>query len=360
MAIATNTLATIQTKIRRLTRSMSENQLSTADIDQYVNTFIAYDMPEHLRQLDLRQQFTFWTTPGVDYYPASSDVNSPLYQLNQKYLTFHAPVYVSGFQANFSEDRNNFYAQYPKLRSIASIGVNGDGVLTQFSGVVNSQQANIPGSVNQNIFLLQNEVMFNSVDARGNGLEMIDYPLNNANLPSIGNLYIPGGVPTSTVAQDPNNYINYQTGQFVLTFNAAPAANAVINSQTVPSQVSMPLITLFYGGSFWVRPIPDQVYQINMEAYVRPTQLLASGDSPQLEEWWQYIAYGAAKKVFEDRMDIDSVQMIMPEFMKQQALCLRRTIVQQTSQRTSTIYTENNGSGPGTYGSGWGSGGGQF
>ena len=90
------------------------------------------------------------------------------------------------------------------------------------------------------------------------------------------------------------------------------------------------------------------------------TQLLSTGPTtPQLEEWWQYIAYGAAIKVFQDRMDIESVALIQPEFQKQQALCLRRTIVQQTSQQVSTIYQESGGNGAGTYGSGWGYGGGQ-
>jgi hypothetical protein len=80
--------------------------------------------------------------------------------------------------------------------------------------------------------------------------------------------------------------------------------------------------------------------------------------APQLEEWWQYIAYGAAKKIFEDRMDLDSVALILPEYQKQEQLVLRRTIVQNTNERTATIYTEQLG---GTSGSGfWGWSGGPF
>jgi hypothetical protein len=92
-----------------------------------------------------------------------------------------------------------------------------------------------------------------------------------------------------------------------------------------------------------------------MEAYVQPTELLSSNQTPELREWWQYIAYGTAKKVFEDRMDIDSVQLIMPEFKTQERLCLRRTLVQQTSQRSQTIYTDQT-SVLGAYGPGWFSG----
>ncbi len=94
-----------------------------------------------------------------------------------------------------------------------------------------------------------------------------------------------------------------------------------------------------------------------MEVYVQPTELLLSNQSPDLQEWWQYIAYGAAKKVFEDRMDLDSVQQIMPEFKMQERLCLRRSIVQQTSQRSTTIYTDQSST-AGAYGPGWWAGGG--
>jgi hypothetical protein len=79
---------------------------------------------------------------------------------------------------------------------------------------------------------------------------------------------------------------------------------------------------------------------VNFQVYVRPDALLASGQAPELEEWWQYIAYGAAKKIFEDRMDMDSVQQILPEFNQQQRLCLRRTIVQNSNTRVATIYTQ--------------------
>ncbi len=96
-----------------------------------------------------------------------------------------------------------------------------------------------------------------------------------------------------------------------------------------------------------------------MEVYKRPTELLESNQNPELNEWWQYIAYGTAKKIFEDRMDLESVQMILPEYKKQEALILRRTIVQQTSQRTSTIYEQESNTSS-AYGSGWFGGGGQF
>ena len=75
------------------------------------------------------------------------------------------------------------------------------------------------------------------------------------------------------------------------------------------------------------------------------------GDRPQ---WWQYIAYGASKKIFEDRMDNDSVDLIMPEFKTQERLVLRTTLTQQANERTVTIYTQGkNYNIGGWFGGGW-------
>jgi hypothetical protein len=117
---------------------------------------------------------------------------------------------------------------------------------------------------------------------------------------------------------------------------------------------------MFYDGVFTIRPVPDQAYKVEMEVYKRPTEMLASGDMPKLAEWWQYIALGASVKVFQDRMDMDSVALIMPEFKEQEVLIQRRTIVQNTTQRVATIYSQDTNP-SGSYGNnGWSGGGGFF
>lgn len=356
--MSNTTLNAIQQKVRRITRSPSENQLTTNDLNEYINTFVLYDFPEHLRLFNLRTTLTFYTQPYVDTYSTNTDnVTSPLYDFVNKYITVHQPIFIAGFQAQFFESRTQFYSIYPLLNSIASIGVEGDGSTTAFSGVINAQQANIPNGVTQAVTLLPRNVMFSSIDVNFNGLTMIDTPLTTSNV--IGNLSVPNQLPTSTVAKDPINYVNYLTGEFVVTFQTAPGIGQSINSQTVPQNCALPQSLLFFDGKFTVRPVPDQPYSIQMEVYKRPTELLQGNQSPELNEWWQLIVYGASKKVFEDRMDIESVSLILPEYEKQMSLCLRRTIVQQTSQRTSTIYTENNGA-ANAYGPGFFSGGGSF
>lgn len=347
--MADSTLEAIRNKVRRLTRSPSLAQLPDTLLDDYINTFVLYDFPEHLRLISLRKTFTFWCNPFQDVYKTDKTVvptTNPLYDFQNKYITMDSPVYVAGFQVLFSQSREQFFGIYPFVNSIQSIGSVGDGVTTAYSGFVLSQGVTIPSSVTNITPLLQNNVVFDSIDINGNGLTLIDIPTNNTD----GVLVVPG-----TTA--PLGAINYLTGQFSLAFPTPPAVGAPINSQTVPYQPSRPQALLWYQNQFTLRPVPDQPYAINMEVYQRPVEILLTNQSPELEQWWQYIAYGSAKKIFEDRMDIDSVQLIMPEFKKQEMLVQRTTIVQQTSQRTSTIYTDNV---TGGYGAGWFYGGGNF
>lgn len=361
----TTSLAAIQIKVRRLTRSLSTSQLTDDDLNNYINTFVVYDFPEHLRMFDLRTTFSFYTNPYQDVYPTDiasfiGVTTNPLYDFQNRYISVHHPFYIAGYNSLFSQSREQFYGIYPITNSISSIGVAGDGATTVFSGVINSQQAFIPPSLSQTtIGLLQNNVLFSSVAVDGSGLAMVDVPVMNTttgNPSVIGNLYTAGSKPTTPpIVVDANNFVNYATGEFTVTFTSAPGSGVPIDSQTVPQNVSLPQAVCYYDNQFIVRPVPDQPYTINFEAYIRPTFLMETNQSPKLNEWWQYIAYGAAKKIFEDRMDMESVAAIMPEFKQQEVLCLRRTVVQYTNERTSTIYTEQTSN---TSGSSWGWGGG--
>jgi hypothetical protein len=341
-----------------------------------------YDFPETLRLFNLRTTFSFYTSPFVDVY-STTNVSSPLYDFTNKYTFADSPIYIGGYSSMFSQSRESFFGIYPLVNSIASIGVTGNGTLTQFAGVINSQQANVPLTSTQFITLLQSNVLFSSVDSNGNGLALQDTPIldSTSGLPTIyGSLYNPliyNYMPYNTLTNPQGypvislpapyinqsgfpttNYINYVTGQFHITFPTAPAIGVQINSQTVPTNPSIPQALLFFDGEFTVRPVPDQPYRIDMEVYVQPTELLAEGQTPELSEWWQLIAFNAAKKIFEDRMDYDSLGLMLPSLKEQERLVLRRTIVQQTTQRGATIYSEQ--SATGAYGPGWYMGGGQF
>lgn len=325
--MADSTLNAIRTKVRRITRSPSESQLPTATLDEYINTFVLYDFPEHLRLFDLKTTFMFHTQPYIADYANSTVVGTEFYNFKNLYTSIDAPAYAAGYPLFFTQSREQFYNIYPFINTILSIGTTGDGLTTAFTGTLSA----VP--------VMRNNVTFSAIDSSNNGLALYDDGT---------------GVLTGNGA----GMINYITGAYTLNFSAAPAAGSQINSETVPYTAARPNTILYFDDIITLRPIPDQVYPVTVEAYIRPTALIAVNQSPELEQWWQYIAYGASKKIFEDRMDLESVGLIMPEFKQQERLVLRRTIVTNTKERAATIYTEQTGVGAGGFG--WNPMGGPF
>lgn len=317
--MADSTLAAIQKKVRRLTRSPDSSQLSTNDLNEYINTFIQFDFPGHVRLFNRLIEQKYYTEPNDDQIAIDQPTSI---------VTFHQPVYIDGRPVYYTQDPADFYGRWPRNDQIVDTGLQGDGVTNTFNGT-------LPSSITTPI--LPRQVLFSSIAANNVGLQLIDTKLINQG--NLGNLADPGTTPSDTVP-DINNQINYLTGTFVLTFLSPPANGTPIMAHVWPYQAARPQSVLWYNKILTLRPVPDQSYELRLQAQVRPTELLNSSDFPDLQQWWQYIAYGAAKKIFEDRMDTDSVQMIMPEFMKQEELVLRTTTNQIKEERVATIYTQ--------------------
>ena len=101
-----DTLAAIQQKVRRLTRCPSENQLTTDDLNNYINTFVIYDFPEQLRTFNLRQQFTFTCNPFQDVY-YTNEIN---------YGTSSAPQNNDLYNFQNNLQRLLYYILHPKYK----------------------------------------------------------------------------------------------------------------------------------------------------------------------------------------------------------------------------------------------------
>ena len=337
--MANTTLAAIQQKVRRLTRSPSLQQLSADDLNQYINTFILYDFPEHLRLFSLRTTLTFYTQPNVDVYQTNTtDPTDPLYNFQNKYITVHPTIYVAGIPIFWTQYRDIFYGNYPQTNFVFNTSFSGNGTTGPFVG----QLEQYP--------VLQNSVLFTALDISGASMQVVDYPVSN----TTGALGIPG-VPQELPS--PYGQINYQTGQYTLLFpaNTMASESNVIYAEGIFYQPGKPISCLYFDNKFTLRPVPDKSYAVQLEADIRPTELINRTDIPQLEQWWQFIAYGAAMKIFQDRMDLDSIQLITPEFLTQMDMVNRPNLVQQANERTVTIYTlgKSYGWGFGGWGNNW-------
>lgn len=333
-----STLSDIIIKVRRLTRSPSSNQITDAQITEYINTFILYDFPEQLRLFTLRKNLTFYTQPYVDIYEENT-VNQydPLYNFKNKYISIHPPVYVSGNEVFYTQSEDQYYRLYPKITNQIQIGT-GDGGTMLYTGTITG----VP--------IYRNTVIFSSIDSNNEGITVVDQPKSN---PTTGYPMDEGDLVEPNYTLIDRGDINYVTGVYSVTFPAPPAAGKPIYLQAVQYSVNVPQAVLYFDSKFVLRPVPDKAYAIQVDVMQRPSELLVSNQLPELAEWWQYIAYGSAKKIFDDRMDPESIKIIYPEFKKQEDMILRRTIRQYSNERSSTIYTDQTEA----LVSGWGRGG---
>lgn len=341
----TATLTEIRNKIRRITKRPSNQDITTAQLDQYINTFYLYDFPEHLRLKDMLTNYTFTTQPYQEAYALPIDPQSILSTAvpdAPSYTSIEPPIYIGGYQSYFTQSQDNFYRLYPPI-AINDQPATADGTAGQYSFTL----SNYP--------VMQNRVVISVLDTNSNNLVATDEPGSYAN-PNIGNLRgnTTYDATDATTYYPADNYINYATGEVVVTFSALTEASAPINCQIVPYQPSRPAAMLFFQNKMILRPIPDDSYQVSVQAYQTFTSFAASNDTPYIKQWWQFIALGAALKIFEDVGDFDAIAQYRPLFDEQRYLSQRRTLVEQANERAATIYSDMGGSYMGNFYGGWG------
>ena len=338
---APSALSNIISKVRKITGRPSQNQISDNDIIDYINTFYVFDMPEQLKMESLRYNYQFLTTANIPVYDLPTGM----------YLTAMPPVYIGGYQSYMTQSRENFFRINPQLNFLQQIATssgtnNFTGTLTQ-TPIIPGFKPNPPGayadpSITANQ-IAPSKIQWNVlISAEGtpdatSGITKTYTLIDDGK----GNLFAPDD-PTSNPINN-RGTVNYITGAVnVMAFPITIPSGNAINAQYVPYVASRPQSVVFYQDQFILYPVPDQAYTVSFEVYQYPTAFLYSQTilSPQLNEWWQMLAYGAADKIFADSADFENMQRFRPLLEEQMKLSLRRTIVQQTSERTATIYTD--------------------
>jgi hypothetical protein len=324
-----STLSDIRKKVRRLTGRPSVQQITDAQIDEYVNTFYLYDMPETLRLFSQETVFEFMTEANVaEYNFATMQVwtGATNEDVRNVYINVKPPAFIAGYQSFWSQDREQFYRTYPMLSQIVTTVV-GDGTPGPYALTF----SNSP--------IIQGTVTVGAIDDVDVAQNCIDVVTDRTN----GTWQL---INTNTVVV---GSINYLTGVVTVTFSNNIPVNNEVTFTAVPYEAARPLAILYYDDVLTIRPIPDASYLVTMNAYKRPTELINSGEFPQLKQWWQYLAFGASKKIFEDSQNPEGISAVIQPLKEQERLVLRRTIVERTTQRTATIYTEQNSSSFGNF-----------
>lgn len=323
--MSTSTLAQIKKKVRRLTASPSINQLTNSDLEEYINTFMDQDFPSHLKIWNLNDTIDIYTFANEDQYSFDTTENFALTQ----------PIYVDGSEAFYTQSRDEFFRIYPKITTEFT-GSSGNGSAGPYTFTISQAP------------LLKREVTLSVVDSTGNTQSCHDDPniLNESTGTFIDNTDPTGSALVGT--------INYVTGVVTITWTNTIDAAQSIKAKVSRYQGGKPNGILFFNDKITMRPVPDGVYKVTMNVYRKPIQLLDSASGPEVQQWWQYIAFGAAIKILQDRQDMESIQNLVPFFKEQEALVLYRTATQMAEERTATIYSQSSGSSLNGFGGGFG------
>jgi hypothetical protein len=367
------TFANIESKIRAMTGTPSTDQLSTAQIAAYVNNYLAYTMPHELKVQIQNKFLSFKTTPGVNVYTFPG-----------AYLTDSPGAYADGFPLIFYEDPDVFYQDWPLQYAVDQVAT-GDGMTTTFVGQTQGFPVQI-GSffITDGLQVLQ-DIGFTPLTATiATGSGVTAYAGTLAAIPvSVGSFSVStpqesfsdnsngtltgtaGGsgtldytsgawtltfnvaLPTATPIEATYNVvglgalsgngsgtINYYTGAFSATFTSAPLSTDVIYDKFISYQGNRPQGVMFFQNQFTLMPVPDQVYQIQMQGFIFPQQLVNATDTPAQQEWGPLIAYGASIEIFMDRGDTVNAEKYLPYLKRQEAVALSRTIAQYTPMQS--------------------------
>ena len=330
----------IISKVRMVTARPSQSQISDNTIVRYANTYYVFDMPEELRMESLRVNYQFLT-----------NANTPTYDLPTSiYLDVMPPVYIAGYQSYMTQSRENFFRINPELLFLqeqTAIYTGGGAynpvgpfqIQCTETPLLPGFKQNPPGAYSITPVLASTinwNVLVSGIDTNGNSQSLVD--------DGQGNLY---RLTDLTTTLNIRGKVNYATG--LVTINSGGFALGIpnvssINIQYIPYVASRPQSCVFFQDQILLYPIPDQAYTVSFEAYQYPIAFDVNGNfttqNPQVIEWWQMIAIGAAMKIFEDSGDFEMMSKYIPILKRYEGLALRRTIVQQTSERVSTIYTE--------------------
>ena len=360
------TLQDAITKTRALTGSNNSFQITDAQIVQKMTSFYLYDLPAKFRSLKLKDLYTFTTNAGQDVYPFNSEL----------YTTVDNPCYCNKREIKLYTDPWNFYGVNFNWQQGPETFASGNGSKGPYSGFTTARPLiasfnNDPGTqANPNLYFPQGRVQNLLIsantgnfadsqnvtdDGAGNLIQIFQTSTGNQQQEYGWTYYrqyasVDPSIPTAT--------INYQTGQIInVYFNENIPQGMPITISYNPQVLSIPLSIMFYQNQFTLRPVPKQGFTIDLTAYRQPIKALIAASktgNPELSEWWEALSVGAAKKIFEERLDSDGVIFIDKMLKERYDIMETRTYAQIGQQRIYTIYTDqvtynysNNGFGGG-------------
>ena len=102
-----STLPDIRLKVRRIIKSPSENQITTVEIDEYINDFYQNDFPAHIKTWNLK---TILSPLGIAGGDEALIPNRAIYAFDWiNFTNLEAPFYVAGNEIQLFQNPEAFF-----------------------------------------------------------------------------------------------------------------------------------------------------------------------------------------------------------------------------------------------------------
>jgi len=330
--------------VRQQTARYDEAQLTTEQVDYFINLAYTLRLPLQFKNEKLTKPYVFYTTPNVDTYdfpyeenPISGNPRQTA-TVSPGYVQVTPPVFCQGYQLGYFQDTRTFYNRWPQLSVNQIINSGGKGVGVAYTGTIPNfpfyrAQLDIFGNVtNPGVVISADVINPQSADS-AYSMRLTDIPIvgspNNE-----GNLIDETGAAIGTV--------NYLTGEYEFTLPGTQVipADATIYAAVTPYQASRPIDVLFYNQQLVFRPCPRQVYKVEFTISQQPTQLIAAGDAPELNEWYLFVCAMASELIYIQFPDPEGMAYLQPTIDQQRSEAQRRTLKQLSTQRSQTIFSQ--------------------
>jgi hypothetical protein len=332
-------LSRLRYTVRKITGQFDTTQLPDSSsgqisvnnppgVDDYINDFYLYDLPEAMRTLKLKNYYQFTTIPNVGTY----DVPQNIMQLEP-------PIYIDGYQFAWYQAPEIFYRIWPELDIIDQAIAVGDGTVGPYTFTLSQTP------IQQGTLVIGNQP---NID----GLPSPTYETwTDSDTP--GAFTNPVFLTSSIAGTTGVAAVDYLSGLCTVTYDQPLPAGVNINAHYHAYVASRPRDILFYQQQLFLRPIPNDTYAVKIVSYVQPTVALAAGGTQTMfddtstgqqtlfTEWWQCVAYGAALKILIQEGDHEEYARNKAYFEEAKLLAQRRCLKQLSNQRIQTPYAEN-------------------
>lgn len=184
-----------------------------------------------------------------------------------------------------------------------------------------------------------------SINDDGNGNLQLQTPNPVVSVPlQTTNPAVPGMYNVNTRNPGLNNptnvgTVNYVSGAITFALPLPLQTGTTLTIFVSQYQTERPNTVMFWNNQFHVRPVPKLIHKIEIETYLTPVQFMLTTDSPILNQFVQYIAYGVACEILRQRQDMEGLANVMEGFKRQEALVLERQGTEEINSRNNTIYS---------------------